>query len=89
METAADTVTGAGADGPRRVALGRERGIDRVRRHANEALEKVDRAYAELSDEEQAGVDLNGLREEALVEFQRRTFAEVAPHARRYEVAVD
>lgn len=89
QETAADTVTGAGADGPRRVALGRERGIDRVLRHANEALEKVDRAYAELSDQEQAGVDLNELREEALAEFQRRTFEEVAPHARRYEVAVD
>ena len=28
-------------------------------------------------------------REEALAEFQRRTFEEVAPHARRYEVAVD
>ncbi|MBO6938997.1 MAG: peptidoglycan-binding protein [Deltaproteobacteria bacterium] len=38
---------------------------------------------------EEFGVNLNELREEALAEFQRRTFEEVAPHVRRYEVAVD
>ena len=89
QEIAADVVTGAGADGPRRVIAGRQRGIARVLRYANQVLQRLDSAYAELSAEDQAAVDLDELREKALAEFQRRTFLTIAPYAHEHEVAVD
>lgn len=88
-EIAADVVTGAGADGPRRIATGRRRGIENVRQAANEVLRKIDEAYGELSAADQAAVDLHDLREEGLAELQRRTFAGLAPHARRFDVGVN
>lgn len=89
QEVRADTVTGAGADGPRRVAAGRRKGIRRVVDRANAVLRKVDRAYARLSAEEQDAVDLEELREAALSALQHRSFSELAPVAREEGVAVD